>query len=94
MSRDRYLEDQLRHDFIQMSAALQEISEENTKLQAALDVAKKELKFYGSHLTWDKDLFLCGSDNLREDLEETNHSRFTPGKKARQALSKIEELLK
>jgi hypothetical protein len=58
-----------------------------------LEVAVEALRFYGDLLTWDRDRMLCGSENLRTDLEETSYSRFTPGQRARSALAKIKGLV-
>ncbi len=52
-------------------------------------VRKKDeaLQFYGDLSPWSPNLFMTLGDPGRNDLEETNYSRFTPGKKAREALA-------
>ena len=47
------------------------------------------LEFYAQHETWDRNLMMVGAEPLRDDLEETSYSRFTPGKRARAALKNI-----
>lgn len=49
-------------------------------------------EFYGDFLLWDQDRFLCLSYLGRNDLEETEYSRFTPGKRAREAIMKVKNL--
>lgn len=49
------------------------------------------LNFYAIFETWDTDKFLCGSDRMRSDLEETEYSRFTPGHRARMALNLLKK---
>ncbi len=54
--------------------------------EAEIKRLREALEFYADEKTWSPDQFLCGSDQLRSDLSETNWSRFTPGKRARDAL--------
>lgn len=65
------------------------------RILALIELVRKKdeaLKFYGVFESWDADKFICMSSAGRNDLDETSYSRFTPGKKAREAIALTEEL--
>lgn len=53
-----------------------------------LESAEWALHLYADKQSWDQEIFLCASAKMREDLEETDHSRFTPGARAREHFKK------
>lgn len=66
------------------------LKQTNERLKSAEDA----LKFYADPYTWDRDKFLCMSENGRDDAEEHPRSRFLPGMKARAHFDKYKEKLK
>ena len=69
---------------------------ENEKLKRALEIAREKLGFYANHIEWDYD----NKDKEGEfceiavtDMECLNPRLSIGGKRARQALKEIEEVL-
>lgn len=83
-------EPSIGHMFLKWQSA-QKDKEKIKELERKLEVAREALEFYAHDRTWSPDHFMTGSEVMRSDLDETIWSRFTPGKRARQALKEIEK---
>lgn len=57
-----------------------------------IEVQREGLEKYARHESWDKELYMVYAD--KDDCEETEWSRFTPGVKARNTLSQADVILK
>lgn len=79
---------QLREDLIGRTTAVSIRHLACLHLLDRLESAEEALALYADKQSWEQEIFLCASAKMRDDLEETDHSRFTPGARAREHFKK------